>query len=238
MLNLDGGDPVDTAMTSPKYYILGDSHVAAFLAGARQAGGGNIVSGGGWGAATVYFEPFFEIVNGRIVPFEDRVFYRLWKRTTGVDMNDCEGRLILSMGLATVPAIARPTWRTFGPDHAPISRTLLNTIVNDFQEYVLRFYDALIERGLLAAVYDPPPPSSSHPALVRSSRAITDIVAERYRFPVLERIERAGLPVIRLPVVGDDGFIDPHYAGPDPAHAGPAIGPHVVAALQALQRQG
>jgi len=214
------------------YAILGDSHVSSFLVGARQAGGEHLIVGGGWAAATAYFEPFFDVLDGRISPFEDLVRYGLWKKVSGTDINDCHGRLIISMGLASIPATNMRLWRSVGRNS--MSRGLINTIIDDLQVHVVRFYDALIDRGLLAAVYDPPAPSASHPVFKMVPRELIDEVATRYRAPVLERVKKANLPLIRLPVEGPDGFIDPKYAGSDPAHASPAIGPHVVAALKAL----
>lgn len=227
---------MNSPINKDPFFVIGDSHVGSFLVGAREAGGRDLVTGGGWGAASAYFEPFFDVVEERIVPYEDRVHYKRWKQATGVDLNDCQGRVIISMGLAAIPAMGRPVWRNFGPGRAPISRTLIHAIVDDLQIHVVRLYELLIERGLLAAVYDAPPPSAHHPTFKRAPKEILELVAERYRAPVLERIQRANLPIIRLPVVGDDGFIDPKYAGSDPAHASPAIGPHVVNALKALKK--
>ena len=216
------------------FLILGDSHVAAFLNGAREAGAGDLIDGGGWGGGRKYFDAFFEIEDGRIVPFRDRVYYDMWLKRTGRDLNECTGQLIVSMGLSATSLYNAKTWQTFGFGKTPLSDRLLNTILADMQVHVLAFYRAVIERNLIAAAYYPPAPQRRHPVFSRLKKEDVDDLVTRFQAPVLQLLESERVPVIRLPIADSEGYLLPEYAGRDPAHAGPQIGDLVAQALREL----
>lgn len=217
------------------FIILGDSHVTAFLAGAREAGAGDLVKGGGWGNGRIFFDRFFDCgEDGKIEIYSDRTHYDKWRRKVGRDINACTGQLIVSMGLSATSLYNSPMWQTFGPGGMPVSEGLLGSIIADMHEQVIEFYRALKARGLIAAAYAPPPPQRKHPAFDALGEAFVWNLVERYQMPMLAVLEEESIPLIRLPIADEDGYLKPEFAGPDPAHANASIGPYVAEALREL----
>ncbi|QNM83801.1 hypothetical protein H8M03_05630 [Sphingomonas sabuli] len=220
------------------FYILGDSHVTAFLMGVRKADGKQLLRGGGWGNGKRFFDQFFEIEdNGRIEIFADRTHYRKWVQQAGRDLNDCQGRVIVSMGTSATSLFNSPMWQIFGPGRTPISQDLFDTILDDMLVHVLDFYRALKERGLIAAAYMAPPPQRTHPAFRRLGEKFVWDLIRQYQAPVLALLKEENIPLIELPVADADGYLLPKYAGPDEAHANPWIGEHAVKALRELAEE-
>jgi len=218
-----------------KFAIIGDSHVSAFLAGARAHGGGDLVTGGGLGAASRFFEPFFSIENDRIVIDPGKTHIEKWYTVTGRNrLEDFPRQLIVSLGTAAAFFYGDRMWRQYGASGRPISSGLIDTIIGDMQREVVRFYRALIERRLIAAVDMTPPPQRAHRILKIMTEEVLLTMIARFQKPVTDVLDAARVPIIRLDIADGTGFLRPEFASDDPSHAGPDIGPLIVSALKDL----
>jgi len=220
-----------------QFAIFGDSHVPAFLRGARRDPRVNLV-GGGLGAATLFHRPFFRVQDGRIVIETEPGYYELWKEATKSNgVEDFERRLIVSLGFAATPLFNSQMWAVFGPRRRFVSQGVLKAIVADMQQPVLDFYDLVIARNLLAAVYVAPPPQRSHPAATRLGHDFLFELIALYQAPVRAALQGAQIPMISLNVADEEGFLREAYAGKDLAHANAHIGPLAAEALVQLDRE-
>ncbi len=218
---------------SDPFAVVGDSHVSALMSSVRRFDE-TLLTGGGWGAASVFFHPFFEIGPDGISCVQG-VHYDLWKRVTRAPLEHFKKRVIVSMGLAPAPFYASRGWRTYGFGRKPVSSGLIDAAIGDMQSHVLKFYRYVIENELIAAAYMAPPPQRRHPVFQYLSLANVQELSDRYRRPVLELLRTHGVPLIELPLHDEDGYLLPEYQGSDFAHAGDGIGKLAFEAITSLR---
>jgi hypothetical protein len=164
--------------------------------------------------------PFFSIEDGDLRPFLERARqnYEKWKAATQSNgIFDWQNRLVVSLGLAGAPFYGNKTWRRFR--NRPISRSLFETIVDDMQAPALEFYRMCIDRGLLLAAIEAPPPQRGHRAVEALGAERVFQLSEAFTRPVRQFLGEHGVPVLSVPAADDEGFLRGPLVGDNDSHA-------------------
>ncbi len=227
---------------SPKYVLFGDSHAIIYAQAVRRIARREIKPGPMRGGRAFY-KPFFRIENGQIVFFTDvdNLANRKFLETAQeLDVPNCTGRLIVSLGLAAGSFASARFWtgRDFGADPAPdrqyLSYAVLREMIAEAQAPIVDFYRACHQRGLLVAALDGPPLQQR----LRTFRAFPAEkvfeMAEMWQRPMRTLLAELGCPIITAPDVTDEkGYLREEFQGHDWVHANIAFGERMIQALLA-----
>jgi hypothetical protein len=210
-----------------KIAVIGDSHTGLVTAGARRIGapivGGPLVS------AIEMHRRFFAAHGTDLVPISERVreAYEKWKTTTqSAGIFDWPNGLVVSMGLAAAPFYGNKTWLRFRK--RPISKNLMQTIIDDMQAPAIEFYEVCISRGLLLAAIDAPPPQRNHRAVEALGAERVFELAEIFTKPVRDLLNKHQVPILSVQAADEEGFLIDAFIGDNESHGNAEWGASVA----------
>jgi len=232
-----------------KFFVTGDSHVAALKRGHALLHSRNQLVPGHefhfhpFGNAGLLRQPFFEREPGRVVVTEPS--YRKRVPVLPADGFEPGGSVIAISGYFHFSGIWtaglwRQGWLAEGPEGRGrgYSRGMLGAIALHRMRYLLELGEALAEIGCRVCAIEGPGPFSHDPALERVPIARIDAIRRTCRDAVAEALSAIGIPVVEVPAQHrrSDGILDDALRNEDPTdtyHAGSEFGAIMIGRLQA-----
>lgn len=222
--------------------LIGDSHCSPIKKALKSRyPSAEPVLGGGIGAATVFFDPFYDMRGDRVHWLHPRLVenFEHWSQATGVtDLLREKRRLVVSLGLAGAPFYGNRMWSQFTPDGRTrhhISSGVTEAMVAAMQEHVLCFYSDLAAKDLIRAAVAGPAPQRRHRAVDRLGQERVVELDLAFRAPVEKHLRHLGVHVVDVPASRDEqGMLKAEFWGDDPAHGSAEFGQCIVDELLAL----
>lgn len=219
-----------------KVLITGDSH-----AGTLQRGRKLLVSKGEWpeqvdlmiqpfGGGHIFPTPFF-IDKGDHAEICNKDFRKQFKRFPPEKMENGDVIYGLSGPLHTARIRRSRAWSEFVPtqfavDEAPISNALLNKVILDDCQYLLKFIDVILRTQKKLFVVEAPRPFKHDSALTSIRPEVFSYFDNYYRGLIKQELKLRNVPVIAVgpECYDEDGFMLECYRHPreDDMHHGNA----------------
>ena len=210
-----------------KLAVIGDSHTGVVMAGARRIRAP--IVGGPIGSAITFQSRFLAVEGTELCPLSEKVHgnFEKWKTATrSTGLFDWPNRLVVSMGLAPAPFYGNRSWVKFRK--RPISMNLLQTIIDDLQAPAIEFYRMCINRGLLLAAIEAPPPQRHHRAVEALGAERVFELADAYTRPVRIFLEEHHVPILSGEWADADGFLLDAFVGDNETHGNAEWGASVA----------
>ena len=166
--------------------------------------------------------------------------FRLFAKAAGISsLDDCKGRLVVSLGLAAARFYNSVDWRrsSFGNlnRHAHLSLGVLEAIVRTLQAPTMEFLTHCVKNDLVFAAVAGPSPQKRHPAVIALGAAPVIRLVDLYEKPVRDLLDRHGIPIVSLRSSEGGGLLAEHFWGNDAAHGNLEYGKEVVRAIARLR---
>lgn len=205
--------------------LIGDSHAAIHARALRQVD--LPVLACPLGSAPLFTKAFAEAgPDGLTLQGEIGARFARFAAANGLrDLADCQGRLVISLGLAGALFYASEDWKwvDFGPQADPgkryLSAGVIDAMIAGMQAPVVSFIGHCAAAGLLVAAMMGPPPQKRHPAVQALGAERVLELAARCDGPVRDALAARGIPIINVRGVTDaEGLLLEAYWGKDDAH--------------------